>query len=264
MPFLKFKNHAPSRSRKLENLSKKDGLKHAIFNTVGDKYIGQWKDNKKNGKGVIWTRNDELYEGDMERNYRHGFGVLAKKIANTDVYGLSYRDGSFYIGEFRYGKRHGHGTQWFPDGAFFDGHFENDLRYGIGVFIKADGNRYEGEWLNDLKHGEGLYFHLTTGQVQEGIWNKGWCVHSTMRDIQFKQCSIRPMTYPFEPNALKYLEKVIAIARHRALLDVKEPCGDDGTIIYEYIEDDSDVVVSYTRRSQNKSNNSETLYNHYQ
>lgn len=101
------------------------------------------------GKGVIVTRRDELYEGDLFNNYRHGFGVLAQRISNTDVFKLCYRgdwkngkmhgyglriypDGTFYLGNFENGKRHGYGQQWSPDGAFFDGEFRNDLKEGLG------------------------------------------------------------------------------------------------------------------------------------
>lgn len=48
MPFLKGRNII-TRSQKLEILTRKNGLRHAIFNTVGDKYIGEWKNNSKEG-----------------------------------------------------------------------------------------------------------------------------------------------------------------------------------------------------------------------
>ncbi|KAL1490983.1 hypothetical protein ABEB36_011648 [Hypothenemus hampei] len=220
MPFLKPQNYSLPRSRVLENLSKRNGLRHTIYNGVGDKYIGEWKNDKKTGKGVILTRNSELYEGDMKENYRHGFGVLAQRIPNTDVFRLLYRgdwrygkmdgnglriypDGSYYIGEFKKGKRQGHGQQWYPVGAFFDGIFINDLKNGMGVMIQANGNRYEGEWANDLKHGRGQFFHLDSGQMQDGIWKENLCIFSQIRDIAFRQCCIAPTPYSI-PNVSRF------------------------------------------------------------
>lgn len=104
------------------------------------------------GKGIILTRNDEIYQGDIKDNYRHGHGVLGKLIPGTKVYQLFYRgewrngrmhglglryftDGSFYLGGYKRGKRHGHGQQWFPDGSFFDGEFKDDLREGLGKLL---------------------------------------------------------------------------------------------------------------------------------
>ncbi|XP_066245982.1 MORN repeat-containing protein 3-like [Euwallacea similis] len=237
MPFLNPKHYAVPRSRALENMTKRNGFRHVIFNALGDKYIGEWKNDKKAGKGVIITRNGKLYEGDMENNYRHGFGVLAQRTPSTDVYSLRYRgdwkngkmhghglriypDGSYYIGEFRSGKRQGHGQQWYPDGAYFDGEFKNDVREGLGILIRSDGNRYEGEWYNDLKHGKGRFVHLDSGQLQVGVWNDDFCVCSQMSDLGYRQpCAIPLVT-------LKFLEKVSDRAKQLVLPGSLGPCED--------------------------------------
>lgn len=36
----------------LEESTKKNGLRHAIFNIKGDKYVGEWKNNLRHGKQV--------------------------------------------------------------------------------------------------------------------------------------------------------------------------------------------------------------------
>lgn len=48
MPFLK--PYKEPRSRKLEELTKKNGLRHAVFSIKGDKYVGEWKNNLKEGE----------------------------------------------------------------------------------------------------------------------------------------------------------------------------------------------------------------------
>lgn len=95
------------------------------------------------------TRNQELYEGDFSRNYRHGFGVLAFRIPGTKVYSLAYRgtwrngwpegnglriykDGSYYLGEWKYGKRHGHGQMWYSNKSWYHGEWVNDSKQGLG------------------------------------------------------------------------------------------------------------------------------------
>lgn len=51
------KNDVP-RSKKLEELTYKNGLRHAIFSTNGYRYIGEWKNNEKNGRYTVRkTRN---------------------------------------------------------------------------------------------------------------------------------------------------------------------------------------------------------------
>lgn len=49
MPFLKDKSKLQSRSKKLEEMIKKNGPRHAVFTVPGDKYIGEWYDDTKNG-----------------------------------------------------------------------------------------------------------------------------------------------------------------------------------------------------------------------
>lgn len=49
MPFQNRKKNDLPRSRKLEQTTYKNGLRHAIFLTNGYKYIGEWKNNKKSG-----------------------------------------------------------------------------------------------------------------------------------------------------------------------------------------------------------------------
>ncbi|XP_060529438.1 MORN repeat-containing protein 3-like isoform X5 [Cylas formicarius] len=171
MPFLHERKSFILRSRQIENTAKRNGLRHTIFNTIGDQYIGEWKDDKKSGKGKIITRAGELYEGDLEGNRRHGFGVLARKLPNRDVFELIYRgdwkngkmsgtglrifpDGGFYVGGWKNGKREGHGRHWYSDGAFYDGQYKNDMRHGLGILIKADGNGYEGAFKSDKKRGK--------------------------------------------------------------------------------------------------------------
>ncbi|CAH0556095.1 unnamed protein product [Brassicogethes aeneus] len=222
MPFLKKRSNEPPRSKKIEMATYRQGLRHAIFNSANDKYIGDWKDDVKCGKGIIWTAHGKLYEGDMERNYRHGFGVLAGKLPLpiNNVYSLEYRgdwknglmdgdglrvypDGSFYKGQFRRGKRHGFGQIWYADDSFYSGDWFKDVRQGLGMFVCSNGNRYEGKWFDDLKHGEGLYFHLDSGQMQEGIWKENYCVFSTMKDIPFRQTSTDPTRFAIQNAELR-------------------------------------------------------------
>ena len=80
----------------------------------GDRYEGQYKDNKMNGKGIYTSANGDRYEGEWKGDKK------SKGI-------MTWTNGDRYEGQYKDGKRHGQ-----------------------GVYIKADGERYEGTW----KHGE--------------------------------------------------------------------------------------------------------------
>ena len=75
----------------------------------GDNYVGEWKNNKRNGQGTyIYGPNSE-WAGDK------------------------------YVGEFKDDKINGQGTYLFSDGSKQIGEFTNDLLNGFGTYYSADG-----------------------------------------------------------------------------------------------------------------------------
>ncbi|XP_069671726.1 MORN repeat-containing protein 3-like isoform X2 [Periplaneta americana] len=123
-----------------------------------------------------------LESGKQTKNMGHGI--------------YSYSDGSWYQGEWKNGERHGIGLCVLPDGSFYYGQWENDKYHGLGLYVKANGNRYEGEWHCGNKHGHGKFYHLKSGQLQEGVWRDNICVRSNMTDIYFRQSAPEPTNYP--------------------------------------------------------------------
>ncbi len=65
----------------------------------------------------------------------------------------SDNDGT-YIGEFKNGKEHGHGTYTMPNGYSFEGEFKNGKREGYGEGVYKDGRVMKGFWKNDGYIGE--------------------------------------------------------------------------------------------------------------
>ena len=41
----------------------------------GDKYDGEWKDNKKDGKGILSCANGDKYDGNWANDKRNGEGI---------------------------------------------------------------------------------------------------------------------------------------------------------------------------------------------
>lgn len=62
--------------------------------------------------------------------------------------------------------------------------------------LAENGDRYEGTWENDEKNGLGRYYHMNTGQLQEGCWINNICVTSKMSDIIIRQFCQGPTPYP--------------------------------------------------------------------
>jgi len=79
-------------------------------------YLGQFKNNLPNGKGIICNKNGNIiYEGDFVNGKREGSGKLIDE------------DGNYYIGQFKDGLRNGRGKVYLPNGIMiYQGIFIND------------------------------------------------------------------------------------------------------------------------------------------
>ncbi|SPQ94933.1 MORN repeat-containing protein 3 [Plasmodiophora brassicae] len=160
-----------------------------IWDTTGS-YIGDWKDNQRNGFGVqIWP-NGCKYEGEWLAGRRHGkgtyfvrnkaSGALDKVYSGQwqddlkDGVGIyNYNNGNRYEGQWKQGQRHGTGSQFYVNGDVYIGEWLHGKMNGWGRYIQANGNEYAGEWLNGLKEGAGHFFYRDRDMVYEGEWVKG-------------------------------------------------------------------------------------------
>ncbi len=81
----------------------------------GAKYVGEFKDNKRNGQGTF-----------------------------------TYADGAKYIGDYKDNKRNGQGTFTHPDGAKYVGEWTDEKRDGYGAMYASNGTvTNKGIWAND-------------------------------------------------------------------------------------------------------------------
>ena len=121
----------------------------------GDKYVGEFKDNKKHGKGTSTSANGDKYVGEW-RNDNPRWGTFTS--ANGDK----------YVGEYKDGKRHGQGTFNFANGVKYVGEWRNN-NPRRGTHTYPIGDKYVGEFKDGRRHGHGIYTYAD-GQVREGIW----------------------------------------------------------------------------------------------
>ena len=77
-----------------------------------------------------------------------------------------------FEGEYRHGKRNGHGRFARASGNRYEGHYVDDVPSGHGTFTWADGVRYEGEYADGKPHGYGVQTDAD-GNVRRGIWKHG-------------------------------------------------------------------------------------------
>ncbi len=129
----------------------------------GNIYTGNWVRDLENGKGKYTWKDGTTYEGDYVDGDRNGEGVL--------VFGAYTRQkGRKYTGHFVDNKFSGRGTLYFEGGGIYKGDFWDNKRNGAGTMLYADsGGRYIGNWRDDMREGEGTLF-TSNGSKYVGNW----------------------------------------------------------------------------------------------
>ena len=84
-------------------------------NADGSKYDGDWKNDKKNGKGLYYWTNGDHYSGDWLDDHRTGNGVYY------------YKNGDIFYGQFKNSQRCGEGIYYFKSNNNFNvAEYENE------------------------------------------------------------------------------------------------------------------------------------------
>ena len=165
----------------------------------GDKYNGNWKNQKPHGLGTFIWVNGTKYIGDWEFGIQNGQGTVT--WANGDKYiggrknGQADGQGTFIFangitqsGEWKNGNLierdssgkaigcvegncdNGKGTGVWEKGFKYVGEWKMQNMHGFGIGTWPNGDRYEGDWVNGQRTGQGKYFYSSGGGVYTGEW----------------------------------------------------------------------------------------------
>ena len=145
-------------------------------------YMGQWKNDKINGKGKLTNPIGDYYEGDFINDNAEGYGSYIHKEGSS-YYGMwknnrqeghgkeIWPDKTEYEGDYRNGEKWGKGKLKLNDGSYYIGDFWHNQIHGKGKYFWFDKKRYEGDWKNNMMDGEGE-FHWADGKVYIGHYVK--------------------------------------------------------------------------------------------
>ena len=116
------------------------------FGPVNGTYIGSLKESKKQGPGILYTREDVTFGKWRNGNFEGSSGGRIK------------RDGTEYYGQLDSLMRpHGHGFYKYPNGTITIGNWEHGNREGFCQTIYQNPkSTYKGNYKNDLRHGQGV------------------------------------------------------------------------------------------------------------
>ena len=156
-------------------LNDKREIKGTMIYTNGAKYEGQWRNDKKNGKGIFTSSHyfnckykvGMKYEGEFKDDKFDGYGVTC------------YTNGDKFEGEWKNNKQYGKGIVSYFDGSKYDGEWRDGKFDGIGIFYLKNGERFEGRFLDNKYNGYGKYYY-NNGDYLEGIFKndlpRGNCI----------------------------------------------------------------------------------------
>ena len=104
-------------------------------NKAGDKYVGEYREGKKDGQGIFTFSDGEKYDGEWKNDKRNGIG---KNV---------WANGSMYIGEWKSNKQNGFGT-----------------------FSFANGDRDVGQWIDNKLNGDAVQYYSDGSIFRQGVF----------------------------------------------------------------------------------------------
>ena len=121
----------------------------------GEIYEGRFENGLLNGKGIFLDKKSNKYIGEFKNMKKWGKGKLIS-------------DKIIYEGDFINNKKEGKGRiKFLESNVIYEGTFINDNIEGYGIFKYTNGNIYEGEVKNWKMNGNGAYKYKN-GKILKG------------------------------------------------------------------------------------------------
>jgi hypothetical protein len=155
----------------------------------GEVFEGRFVNGLLNGKGIYLDSKSNKYLGEFKDMKRWGKGKL-----NTDTI--------LYEGDFYDNKIQGKGKiKFLKSGIEYEGTFINDNIEGSGIFKWINGDIYEGEVKDGKMHGNGIYKYKN-GKIYKGLFENGQIANNGNLK---NSSSFRRNNYSFETEKINYL-----------------------------------------------------------
>ena len=124
----------------------------------GSRYVGDWKNNIKHGKGKLTYANGDEYVGLWKDDLKHGLGKY------------TWSHGDEYVGEWK-----------------------NNLMHGLGTYTWSDGDEYEGEWKNGIQYDGDTNNQLDNqklGNTLNELWKRVFKNDKSVKDLEIEDSKI--------------------------------------------------------------------------
>ena len=108
-------------------------------------YIGQFKGALRQGWGLMYFTNSDLYFGEWINDWIQGFGFYF------------FFNGECYKGQFQEGNKHGRGEYLYSNGNVYEGEWQEGVKQGRGRMYNLElAYEYVGDFYLNCKHGKGF------------------------------------------------------------------------------------------------------------
>lgn len=157
----------------------KDSFRHGygtFYWPNGNRYEGEWHENKRQGLGIMWYGNKDLFHGEFRDGRKHGAGVY------------KFFNGTTYEGHWEKGRLHGFVKVSYCNGDRFEGQFFRGEKMGQGTMTYAKGHvvQFVGQWRRGRREGNGTEI-TRSGDAFDSIWLNGNPIVEPKEDVPFTQ-----------------------------------------------------------------------------
>ena len=162
------------------NLKMREGFGLNKYENSSSFYLGQWKNNMKEGTGFLKIDDNKLYIGSFHHNQFEGFGIIYYKLNDT-----------FYFGEFK-------------NGAFSQGIYCNINKelYYRGKFHQ---NKKNDSFCTFLEKNNR---HLFIGDVKDDVFVKGYlCLYQIIESTRQNEDGEDEYVADFNIDKIFYFDK---------------------------------------------------------
>ena len=125
---------------------KNNNKKQQKLECENGQYIGEVVDGVREGRGIYYLTKGpykgDKYEGEWKNDKRDGKGI--------DI----FHNGAKYEGDYKNGKFDGKGILIFPNGDRYEGDFKDDKQEGKGIYYYKNGDREMGDYFDGRKIGK--------------------------------------------------------------------------------------------------------------